>query len=208
MRLRAAAESARLRDEPLAGERLGRLKERFWRASHAFDVTIRKRPEPIGRKHPGVSWSRNEKFHDWSQLVDGRYLLRTNLTGVDPATLWRRSIQLTAAEWAFRTAKDALANCLVWYQQEVRVRSHVLICFLVYAMWKTLARWLTAARLGNALLGGPSVKSEAVFVPVDVIGGRSVPLRFPSDAVLEIPEDCPTPVRLAIEMLAGASQPC
>lgn len=58
VRLQAAAESGRLRDETLAGERLGRLKERFWRASHAFDVTIRKLPEPIGRKHLDVSCSR------------------------------------------------------------------------------------------------------------------------------------------------------
>lgn len=110
VRLRAAADSGRLRDEPLAGERLGRLKERFWRASHAFEVTIKKLPEPIGRKHLDVSWSRNEKFRDWSQLADGCYLLRTNLTGVGPATLWRRYIQLTEAEWAFRIAKDELAT--------------------------------------------------------------------------------------------------
>ncbi len=57
-------------------------------------------------------------------------------------------------------------------------------------------------------VGDLSVKSEAAFATVDVIGGRSVPLRFPSGAVLEIPEDCPTLVRLAIETLAGASQPC
>lgn len=30
VKLRTAAESGRLRDETLAGERLGRLKERFW----------------------------------------------------------------------------------------------------------------------------------------------------------------------------------
>lgn len=59
-----------------------------------------------------------------------------------------------------------------------------------------------------AEVGGPSEQSEAAFAPVDVIGGRSVPLRFPSGAVLEIPEDCPTLVRLAIETLGGAPQPC
>jgi len=55
-RLKSAAESGRLRDERLAGEWLGRLKERFWRTSQAFDVTIRKLPQPIGKQHLEVSW--------------------------------------------------------------------------------------------------------------------------------------------------------
>jgi len=150
MKLKRAAESGRLRDETLASERLGRLKERFWRASQAFDVTIRKLPKPISKQHLEVSWVRNKKFHDWSQLVDGCYLLRTNLVGVDPATLWKRYIQLTEAEWAFRIAKDELAIRPVWHQKEDRVRSHVLVCFLAYAMWKTLAGWMKGAGLGDA----------------------------------------------------------
>ncbi|MBM4011190.1 MAG: hypothetical protein FJ286_07390 [Planctomycetes bacterium] len=126
------------------------MKERFWRASQAFDVTIRNLPQPIGKQHLEVTWVRNEKFHERSQLVDGCYLLRTNLTGVDPATLWKRYIQLTEAEWAFRIAKDELAIRPVWHQKEDRVRSHVLICFLAYAMWKTLAGWMKGAGLGDA----------------------------------------------------------
>jgi hypothetical protein len=56
--------------------------------------------------------------------------------------------------------------------------------------------------------GVPLEPSASVFAPVDIIGGRSVPLRFPAGAVLEIPEDRPDLVRLAIEVLSGASQPC
>jgi hypothetical protein len=41
-KLAAAAEVGRLKDEATAGERLGRLKQQNWRASHAFDVTIKK----------------------------------------------------------------------------------------------------------------------------------------------------------------------
>jgi transposase len=150
VKLKAAAESGRLRDEAIAGQRLGRLMERFWRASRAFDVTIAKLARPIGKQHLEVSWSRNATFHEWSQLADGCYLLRTNLTDEDPATLWRRYIQLTEAEWAFRIAKDELAIRPVWHQKENRVRAHVLVCFLAYAMWKTLAGWMQGAGLGDA----------------------------------------------------------
>jgi hypothetical protein len=57
-------------------------------------------------------------------------------------------------------------------------------------------------------IGDPLEPSAPVFATVDIIGGRSVPLRFPAGAVLEIPEDRPDLVRLAIEALAGVQQPC
>lgn len=54
----------------------------------------------------------------------------------------------------------------------------------------------------------PSEPSPPAFAPVDVVGGRSVPLRFPAGAVLEIPEDRPDLMRIAIESVAGIPQPC
>ena len=53
-----------------------------------------------------------------------------------------------------------------------------------------------------------AVMKPATFSPVEVVGGRAVMLRFPAGAVLEIPEDRPDLVRVAIEATAGASQAC
>jgi hypothetical protein len=50
--------------------------------------------------------------------------------------------------------------------------------------------------------------APASFKSVEVIGGRAVTLRFPAGAVLEIPEDRPDLVRIAIEAVAGIAQPC
>lgn len=149
-KMQAAAETGRLKDEAAAGERLGRLKQQNWRASHAFDVTIKKLCEPRGRQRLEICWQRNAKFGDWSQLADGCYLLRSNLRGVDAATLWKRYIQLTEAEWAFRITKDELEIRPIWHQKEDRVKAHILVCFLAYAMWKTLAGWMKNAGLGEA----------------------------------------------------------
>ncbi len=103
----------------------------------------------IGRERArGNAWSRT--WASWSQLADGCYLLRSNLTGVDAATLWKRYIQLTEAEWAFRIAKDELELRPIWHQKEDRVKAHILVCFLAYALWKTLAGWMKNARLGDA----------------------------------------------------------
>jgi transposase len=149
-KLQAAAEAGRLKDAPVAGTRLGRLLERNWRASHAFDVTIKQLPQPRGKQHLEITWRANARFGDWSQLADGCYLLRSNLTGVDPATLWKRYIQLTDAEWAFRITKDELSIRPIWHHKEERVQAHILVCFLAYALWKTLGGWMRQAGLGDA----------------------------------------------------------
>ncbi len=149
-KMQAAAEAGRLKDEATAGQRLGRLKQQNWRASQAFDVTIKKLARPRGKQQLEITWQRQAKFADWSQLADGCYLLRSNLTGVDAATLWKRYIQLTEAEWAFRITKDELAIRPIWHHKEDRVKAHILVCFLAYVLWKTLAGWMRGAGLGNA----------------------------------------------------------
>jgi transposase len=149
-KMQAAAEAGRLKDEAAAGQRLGRLKQQNSRASQAFEVTIKKLAEPRGKQRLEITWQRQAKFAAWSQLADGCYVLRSNLTGVDAATLWRRYIQLTEAEWAFRISKDELAIRPIWHHKEDRVRAHILVCFLAYVMWKTLAGWMRGAGLGDA----------------------------------------------------------
>jgi transposase len=149
-KMQAAAAAGRLRDEVTAGERLGRLKEQNWRASHAFHVTITKLTAARGKQTLEITWQRNPKFGDWAELADGCYLLRSNLQGVDAATLWKRYIQLTEAEWAFRITKDELSIRPIWHHKEDRVKAHILVCFLAYAMWKTLGGWMKNSGLGRA----------------------------------------------------------
>jgi transposase len=132
VKMQAAAVAGRLKDEATAGERLGRLKEQNWRAARAFEVTIRRLAQPRGKQRLEITWRREARFTDWVQQADGCYLLRSNLTGIDAATLWRRYIQLTEAEWAFRITKDELAIRPLWHQKEDRVKAHILVCFLAY----------------------------------------------------------------------------
>jgi transposase len=149
-KMQAAAAKGRLKDETAAGERLGRLKERNWRAAKAFEVSIKKLAEPRGKQQLEITWQRHAKFADWSQHADGCYLLRSNLNDTDAATLWKRYIQLTDAEWAFRISKDELEIRPIWHHKEDRVKAHILVCFLAYVLWKTLAGWMQKAGLGDA----------------------------------------------------------
>jgi transposase len=73
---------------------------------------------------------------------EGRYLLRTNLTGNDPAELWRYYIQLTQVEEAFKNLKGDLAIRPIYHQNESRIEAHIFIAFLAYCLHVTLAQQL------------------------------------------------------------------
>ena len=149
-RLEKSMASGHLRDEGIANRRLGRLLEKNWRASGAFEIAIERLPQPAGKVRLKMTYSRNARWAEWAGLADGCYVLRSNLTEVDPATLWKRYIQLTDAEWAFRIAKDELSIRPIWHQKAERVEAHILVCFLAYVLWKTLAGWMQRSRLGDA----------------------------------------------------------
>ena len=148
--MQSSAECGRLKDESVANRRLGRLMQQYWRAAGGFEVKIERWSPPQGKQRLRVAWSRNPRWHDWAAISEGCYLLRTNLRETDPALLWKRYIQLTEAEWAFRIAKDELEIRPIWHQKEDRVLAHILVCFLAYVLWQTLAQWMRRSGLGDA----------------------------------------------------------
>ena len=181
--MRSSAESGRLKDEGLAHRRLGRLMQQHWRAAGGFDVKIERLSPPQGKQRLRVTWSRNPRWHDWVALSEGCYLLRTNLSETDPALLWKRYIQLTDAEWAFRIAKDELEIRPIWHQKEDRVLAHILVCFLAYVLWKTLAQWMRRSGLGDAprtvLEELAKIKSGDVVLPtLNSQGGHNGTIRL------------------------------
>jgi transposase len=181
-KLRAAAKSGRLRDLSVAHQRLGRLKERYWRAAGAFDVRIQVLPKPTGKARLRVAWTRNPRWGEWAALAEGCYLLRTNLIGVEPATLWKQYIQLTEAEWAFRITKDELEIRPVFHQHPERVLAHILVCFLAYVLWKALAQWMRCAGLGDAprtlVAELAKIKSGDVVLPARMTDGSARTIRL------------------------------
>jgi transposase len=149
-KMQASAASGRLKDEAVANQRLGRLMCQYWRAAGAFAVKIERLSPPQGKARLRITWTRNRRWSDWAALSEGCYLLRTNLNETDPAMLWKRYIQLTEAEWAFRISKDELEIRPIWHQKEDRVLAHILVCFLAYVLWKTLGQWMRRSGLGDA----------------------------------------------------------
>ena len=127
--------------------RVGRLLERNSRAARAFEITISETAaEPSGVK---LEWARVAAWQDWSELSEGCYLLRSNITDQTPEQLWKTYIQLTEVEAAFRAEKNDLKVRPIWHHLEQRVQAHILFSFLAYAMWKTLQTWMARAGLGS-----------------------------------------------------------
>ena len=79
---------------------------------------------------------------------EGRYLLRSNLTEGDPATLWSYYLQLVQVEEAFRTLKGDLAVRPIHHQEPWRIEAHIFIAFLAYCLHVTIGRRLKALAPG------------------------------------------------------------
>src|ERR1700736_6974906 len=68
----------------------------------------------------------------------GRYLLRSNLIGIEPAQLWELYIQLTQIQEAFRNLKGDLAVRPIYHQLEHRIEAHIFVAFIAYCLHVTL----------------------------------------------------------------------
>jgi Transposase DDE domain len=97
---------------------------------------------------------------------EGRYLLRTNLTEGDPATLWQYYIQLVAVEEAFKNLKADLAIRPIFHQHQRRIEAHIFIAFLAYCLYITLQRRLHA--LAPGLTARSAIEKFAAVQMIDV----------------------------------------
>ena len=110
---------------------------------------------------------------------EGRYLLRSNLCGREPAQLWQFYIQLVEVEAAFKTMKDDLQLRPIYHQRQERIEAHIFVAFLAYCLHVTLR-----ARL-RPLAGGLTPRAvldklaavQMLDVHFPTIDGRTLILR-------------------------------
>ena len=128
-----------------------------------------------------LTWSIHSEWRDWARESEGCYVLRTNVTDWTEEELWRTYIQLTQAEAAFRIHKSDLSIRPIWHQKAERVQAHILVCFLAYALWKTLEQWQKRAGLGNSprtvLDELHRIQSTDVVLPIVGDGARELRIR-------------------------------
>ena len=128
-RLRQISAMILTREESLM--KLGAARAKARAAWRLLDIDV----APDGA---GFSYALN---HDKLRQVrrrEGRYLLRTNLCGRDPAQLWQFYIQLVEVEAAFKNLKDDLQLRPIYHQLEQRIEAHIFVAFLAYCLHVTL----------------------------------------------------------------------
>jgi len=69
---------------------------------------------------------------------EGHYLLRSNLTGQNPAQLWEHYMQLVQIEQAFKEIKHDLSIRPVHHQLMDRIEAHIFVSFLSYCLHVSL----------------------------------------------------------------------
>jgi len=135
-------------DRGVLERQIGRLLERNSRAAGAFCISISEDPTHAS----GVKLTRSyrQDWAEWASHTEGVYILRTNIAEWTDEQLWATYIQLTEAEAAFRVHKSDLAMRPIWHHKADRIKAHILVCFIAYAMWKTLQQWQSRAGLGHS----------------------------------------------------------
>lgn len=126
---RVAQRRLKKRDRIL--EAIGRLKGRYPKAHPFVDIQVGDQPVSLT-----YTW-RVAKFKQ-ALARDGAYLLRSNQAGWSAQQFWETYIQLTVVEKAFRVLKSELLLRPIWHHYSGRVRAHIFVCVLAYALWKTL----------------------------------------------------------------------
>ena len=136
-RLARTIETGRLKDRNKMERRLGRIQASHPQVNDLYDVALR--DTPAGWR---LHWAIQADRQAWRALREGAYVLRTNLQAGTAEELWSRYMQLTEAEASFRALKSELSIRPLFHQLESRVKAHVMVAFLGYALWVTLKHLL------------------------------------------------------------------
>jgi transposase len=125
--------TGRLKDRHKMERRLGRIQARHSQVNDLYDVILRDTPDGVR-----LIWEMKADRKDWRELREGAYMLRTNLKADTAEQMWSQYMQLTEAEASFRALKSELSIRPLFHQKERRVKAHVMVAFLGYALWVTL----------------------------------------------------------------------
>ena len=135
-------------DAKVLERQIGRLLQRNARAAARYVIAIEN--DELNNSGLTLKWRAQPEWDEWAQLSEGTYILRSNVHEWTDEDLWTTYIQLTEAEAAFRIHKSDLAIRPIWHQKAERIKAHILVCFLGYALWKTLQQWQSRAGLGDS----------------------------------------------------------
>jgi transposase len=153
---------------------LGRIQASHPQVADLYEMAVND-----SKEGPRLFWRQKPAQQQWLEAREGAYLLRTNLTVNGAAYLWKKYMQLTEVEAAFRTLKSELAILPLFHQLEKRVKAHVPVAFLGYALQVTLKHLLKRSSSEYSPVRALKRLSElySVDIVLPTVEGRDIWLR-------------------------------
>ena len=166
--------SGRLKNRDKMHVRIGRILASHPQVADLYEVAVKEASGQLS-----IEWSAKDGQRQWREIREGAYLLRTNLTATTASELWAKYMQLTEVEAAFRASKSELSIRPLFHQLERRVKAHVMVGFLGYALWVTLKHLLRRKQsewsATRALAELATLQSADIVLPTT--DGREIRLR-------------------------------
>lgn len=180
--LQQQVKAGRLKNRDKIHVRIGRILASHPQVADLYQVAVKEQSGQLA-----LEWSAKEGQQQWRETREGAYLLRTNLTGATASELWEKYMQLTEVEAAFRALKSELSIRPLFHQLERRIKAHVMVAFLGYALWVTLKHLLAAKQsewsASRALAELATLQSADIVLPTT--DGREIRLRRVTEPTVE-----------------------
>jgi transposase len=180
--LQKQVKAGRLKNRDKIHVRIGRILASHPQVADLYQVALK---EQSGQLY--LEWSAKADRQQWREMREGAYLLRTNLTATTAAELWEKYMQLTEVEAAFRALKSELSIRPLFHQLERRVKAHVMVAFLGFALWVTLKHLLAGKQsewsAARALAALATLQSADIVLPTT--DAREIRLRRVTEPTAE-----------------------
>ena len=180
--LKKQVKAGRLKNRDKVHVRIGRILASHPQVADLYEVAVKEESGQLS-----VEWSAKPGQQQWREAREGAYLLRTNLTAATASELWEKYMQLTEVEAAFRALKSELSIRPLFHQLERRVKAHVMVAFLGYALGVTLKHLLQGKQsqwsAARALAELATLQSADIVLPTT--DGREIRLRRITEPTVE-----------------------
>jgi transposase len=129
--------TGRLKDRNKTERRLGKIQARHPQVNDLYDVALRESAEGVR-----LFWQIKEDRRSWRESREGAYLLRTNLQGANGRGVVGQIHAVERSRSLLPSAEERAFDPAAVPSKESRVKAHVMVAFLGYALWVTLKHWL------------------------------------------------------------------
>lgn len=122
----------RTKSYPKIIEMIGRVRQKYPRASKIYDVEVIPEDNPnksVNAKD--IVWKKKPQYDELSKF-DGCYVLKTDRLDLSDKEIWETYVMLTQIESAFRSMKSSLGLRPNFHQLEHRADTHMFISVLAY----------------------------------------------------------------------------